>query len=320
MWDYVREQRRARPPALREGLHLDRLRPVHPSDRRGRADARRPLVVGDGCAQGVRDALLDRDRRVRARAACDPRVEARRMSSVAVKAEEREVALGEVQAVLAAARDDGYRARLTALVASVEEGELAGEEAAELERVLELGLQAGRIRARLRARRRAGGTPALPSPPRRRRAGRDGALGLRGARDARTAARSSRSGSRRSGPGCTGSRSSPAVPRSRSGSTAAASSSPRSESDVEQKRHYVACVDLEGRSVLVVGAGRVAHEKVPACSTAARTSPSSRRRSHPRWRRCRSTRCAAVPALRPRRPLPRGRRDRRPGRQRARLR
>jgi siroheme synthase-like protein len=28
-----------------------------------------------------------------------------------------------------------------------------------------------------------------------------------------------------------------------------------------EKRHYVACIDLEGRSVLVVGAGRVAHEK-----------------------------------------------------------
>jgi hypothetical protein len=68
-------------------------------------------------------------------------------TSVAVKAEEREVALGEVQAVLAAARDDAYRGRLAALAASVEEGELAEEEAAELERVLELGLQAGRIRA-----------------------------------------------------------------------------------------------------------------------------------------------------------------------------
>jgi len=31
---------------------------------------------------------------------------------------------------------------------------------------------------------------------------------------------------------------------------------------MSEKRHYVACVDLEGRSVLVVGAGRVAHEKV----------------------------------------------------------
>jgi hypothetical protein len=69
------------------------------------------------------------------------------MPNVAVKAEEREVALGEVQAVLAAARDEGYRERLAALVTSVESGELAPEEASELERVLELGLQAGRIRA-----------------------------------------------------------------------------------------------------------------------------------------------------------------------------
>ena len=68
-------------------------------------------------------------------------------TSVAVKAEEREVALGEVQPVLAAARDEGYRMRLAALVTSVEAGELAPEEASELERVLELGLQAGRIRA-----------------------------------------------------------------------------------------------------------------------------------------------------------------------------
>jgi hypothetical protein len=71
----------------------------------------------------------------------------RTSTSVAVKAEEREVALGEVQAVLAAARDEGYRQRLATLVTSVEEGELAPEEASELERVLELGLQAGRIRA-----------------------------------------------------------------------------------------------------------------------------------------------------------------------------
>ena len=69
------------------------------------------------------------------------------MSSVVVKSEERDVALGEVQAVLAAARDDGYRARLAALATAVERGELGDEEASELERVLELGLQAGRIRA-----------------------------------------------------------------------------------------------------------------------------------------------------------------------------
>ena len=68
-------------------------------------------------------------------------------TSVAVKAEEREVALGEVQAVLAAARDEAYRGRLAALSAAVDGGELSEEAAAELERVLELGLQAGRIRA-----------------------------------------------------------------------------------------------------------------------------------------------------------------------------
>jgi hypothetical protein len=69
------------------------------------------------------------------------------MSSVTVKAEEREVALAEVQAVLAAARDEAYRERLTALAGSIENGELSDQEATELERVLELGLQAGRIRA-----------------------------------------------------------------------------------------------------------------------------------------------------------------------------
>jgi precorrin-2 dehydrogenase/sirohydrochlorin ferrochelatase len=30
---------------------------------------------------------------------------------------------------------------------------------------------------------------------------------------------------------------------------------------MSEKHHYVACIDLEGRSVLVVGGGRVAHEK-----------------------------------------------------------
>ena len=69
------------------------------------------------------------------------------MPSVPVKAEEREVALGEVTAVLDAARDEDYRLRLAALATSVTEGELSDDEAVELERVLELGLQAGRIRA-----------------------------------------------------------------------------------------------------------------------------------------------------------------------------
>lgn len=69
------------------------------------------------------------------------------MPSVAVKADEREVALGEVQAVLEAARDEAYRSLLAGLVTAIEQGELADDEATELERVLELGLQAGRVRA-----------------------------------------------------------------------------------------------------------------------------------------------------------------------------
>ena len=69
------------------------------------------------------------------------------MTDVVVRDEEREVALGEVNAVLGAARDDGYRERLAALAASIERGTLAADEAAEVERVLELGLQTGRVRA-----------------------------------------------------------------------------------------------------------------------------------------------------------------------------
>ena len=69
------------------------------------------------------------------------------MSEVSVKADEQEIALGEVAAVLDAARDPVYRSRLEALADSVAGGELSAEEAVELEQVLELGLQAGRVRA-----------------------------------------------------------------------------------------------------------------------------------------------------------------------------
>ena len=63
---------RARPSvqlALRQGLHVDRLRAVHAADAGGRGPARRPLVVGDERAEGVRHPLRDRDGRSRARAA-----------------------------------------------------------------------------------------------------------------------------------------------------------------------------------------------------------------------------------------------------------
>jgi len=64
-----------------------------------------------------------------------------------LKGEAREVALAEVQAVHALARDDERRARLAELVASIDEGGVDGDAAELLESVLELGLQTGRIRA-----------------------------------------------------------------------------------------------------------------------------------------------------------------------------
>lgn len=69
------------------------------------------------------------------------------MPEVAVRPDEREVARAEVEAILAAARDDAYRGELGALALAIDTGELDETEAAALERVLELALQAGRIRA-----------------------------------------------------------------------------------------------------------------------------------------------------------------------------
>jgi hypothetical protein len=64
-----------------------------------------------------------------------------------LKGEAREVALAEAQSVLAMARDDEMRGRLSELVTAAEEGSVDGDAAELLESVLELGLQAGRIRA-----------------------------------------------------------------------------------------------------------------------------------------------------------------------------
>lgn len=66
---------------------------------------------------------------------------------VALRTEEREVALAEAQAVHALAADADYRERLASLVAAVDEGALDAEDASTLEGVLELALQSGRIRA-----------------------------------------------------------------------------------------------------------------------------------------------------------------------------
>jgi hypothetical protein len=69
------------------------------------------------------------------------------MSSVALKGEAAEVALGEAQAVLAMVQDPDRRARLADLIAAVGDGAVEGDDAEALEELLELGLQTGRVRA-----------------------------------------------------------------------------------------------------------------------------------------------------------------------------
>ena len=60
---------------------------------------------------------------------------------------EQELALAEVQAVLAAAASGDYREELSELETAIEAGLLGEEHALTLEPILELALQAGRIRA-----------------------------------------------------------------------------------------------------------------------------------------------------------------------------
>ena len=70
------------------------------------------------------------------------------MTGVALKGEEREVALAEVDAVRAAVQDVGYRERLDGLREAIEEDGVADPaELAELERLVTIALQSGRIRA-----------------------------------------------------------------------------------------------------------------------------------------------------------------------------
>jgi hypothetical protein len=69
------------------------------------------------------------------------------MSSVTLRGEAAEVALGEAQAVLAMVQDPERRARLADLIAAVGDGAVEGDDAEALEELLELGLQSGRVRA-----------------------------------------------------------------------------------------------------------------------------------------------------------------------------
>jgi hypothetical protein len=67
-------------------------------------------------------------------------------SGIKLSDPERELALAETQAVLAAAASEDYREELTELVAAIETGMLDDEHALTLEPIIELALQAGRIR------------------------------------------------------------------------------------------------------------------------------------------------------------------------------
>jgi hypothetical protein len=69
------------------------------------------------------------------------------MSSIAIRGDAQEVALGEAQAVLSHVLDPERRGRLGDLIAAVQDGELGDDEAQALEELLSLGLETGRIRA-----------------------------------------------------------------------------------------------------------------------------------------------------------------------------
>jgi hypothetical protein len=70
------------------------------------------------------------------------------MSAVALRGEEREVALAEVRAVLAAAPAGGYRDQLDGIhTALTDDAALDPDATTELERLVTIALQSGRVRA-----------------------------------------------------------------------------------------------------------------------------------------------------------------------------
>ena len=70
------------------------------------------------------------------------------MTALALRGEEREVALAEVEAVRAVAPSGDYRARLDAIRETLEgDGTVEEGSVAELERLVTLALQSGRVRA-----------------------------------------------------------------------------------------------------------------------------------------------------------------------------
>ena len=73
VWDYLRENDVPTHALYEQGYTSIGCAPCTRPVAAGEPVARGPLVVGDGRAEGVRHALRDRDRRLRARAARDRR-------------------------------------------------------------------------------------------------------------------------------------------------------------------------------------------------------------------------------------------------------
>jgi hypothetical protein len=67
-------------------------------------------------------------------------------AGIRVSSAERDVAVDEVRAVLASARDEGYREQLEHLLEALDSGVVDDELADALDRIVSLGLQSGRIR------------------------------------------------------------------------------------------------------------------------------------------------------------------------------
>ena len=72
VWDYVRERDVPYHSLYDQGYTSIGCAPCTRAIAPRRAEPGRPLVVGDERAEGVRDPLLDRERRARARAPRDP--------------------------------------------------------------------------------------------------------------------------------------------------------------------------------------------------------------------------------------------------------
>ena len=323
VWDYVRERDVPYHPLYDQGYTSIGCAPVHARDEPGRGRARRPLVVGDERAQGVRHPLRDRDRRLRARAARDPRRRARRRERrPRCSGEAREVALAEAQAVLAMVQRRGPARPARGAGRRRRRGRGRRRRARTRSRSCSSsGCRRARPRA-LRAGRRAGRAARLAGFRAGRELARERARGHRGARGARRAGRSSglarggrprrvRAHARRRRLDCRPPRPPGRAPRSVGGCDWQA-----------EKRYYMACLDLEGRSCLVVGGGPVgAREGAGLLDCGARVTvvaPRGRRPSFDaldvEWLG------AAYRHRRPRRPIPRDRRDRRTRSEPARLR